>query len=120
MSTRRERLPSPRETIVPQRRLSDFVDGPVDLIKLDVEGAEGDVLDDLIETGAIAHVRTLVLEYHNYLAPGESAMGAFLERLATHGFEYRLSARERIAQRAEEGSQPQDILVYAHRNGRRR
>src|SRR5207247_4266558 len=52
MSTRRERIPG-GETTVEQRRLSEFLGGEVDLVKLDVEGAEADVLDDLVESGAL-------------------------------------------------------------------
>ncbi len=45
-------------------RLSDLIDGPVDFLKLDVEGAEYGVVRDLIATGRIALVREAVVEYH--------------------------------------------------------
>jgi FkbM family methyltransferase len=45
-------------------RLSDAIDGPVDFLKLDVEGAEYGVVRDLVETGRIAHVREAVIEFH--------------------------------------------------------
>lgn len=34
---------------LPTVRLSDFIDEPVNLLKLDIEGAEGFVLQDLVE-----------------------------------------------------------------------
>ncbi|HEU0053622.1 MAG TPA: FkbM family methyltransferase, partial [Longimicrobium sp.] len=49
---------------VPAVRLSDHIDGPVDFLKLDVEGAEYGVIDDLVRTGAIGHVREAVIEFH--------------------------------------------------------
>ena len=47
-----------------RERLSDAVDGPVDFLKLDVEGAEYAVLDDLAATGALRQVRETVVEWH--------------------------------------------------------
>lgn len=46
-------------------RLSSIVTEPVDFLKLDVEGAEYDVLADLIETGAIHRIREMILECHD-------------------------------------------------------
>jgi FkbM family methyltransferase len=115
MSTRAERLPRRRATTVPQRRLSEFLDEPVDLVKLDVEGAEEDVLADLVESGAIARVEQLVVEYHHHLDPARDFLGAFLERLRAQGFRYQLAARERVARRAALTPQHQDVLVHAYR-----
>ena len=49
---------------VPAVRLSEVIDGPVDFLKLDVEGAEYGVIDDLARTGALRHVREAVIEWH--------------------------------------------------------
>jgi hypothetical protein len=38
----------------------------VDLLKLDIEGAERDVLAELIESGAIANFASMVLEFHHH------------------------------------------------------
>src|SRR5205823_5987943 len=96
MSTRPERLPRSRATTVSQRRLSDFLEARADLVKLDVEGAEDEVLTDLVESGAIAQVERLVVEYHHHLDPTRDFLGAFLERLRAAGFVYQLSAVERV------------------------
>ena len=45
-------------------RLSDWIREPVDFLKLDVEGAEYEVIRDLIATDAIRWVREAVIEYH--------------------------------------------------------
>lgn len=60
-------------------RLSSVIDGPVDLLKLDVEGAEYGVVRDLVETGAIAHVREAIIEFHE--APDEPRGAAGLRQL---------------------------------------
>jgi FkbM family methyltransferase len=116
MSTRRERIRG-RETTVPQRRLSEFLHEDVDLLKLDVEGAEGDVLDELIESGSITRIGQLVVEYHHQLDPERDFVDAFLERLRSNGFAYRISARERRRDRASAEPVFQDVLVYARRSG---
>jgi len=113
-STRRERI-SGQETSVEQRRLSEFLSEDVDLLKLDVEGSEDDVLDELVESGAIGRVDQLVAEYHHHLDPQRDFLGAFLERLRREGFTYQLSARERLADRAALAPAFQDVLVHAHR-----
>lgn len=73
---------------VPLRRLSDFIDAPVDLLKMDIEGAEGDVLHDLEETKKISLVRMMILEYHLYEGRAEYPMGQFLSILDRNGFRY--------------------------------
>jgi FkbM family methyltransferase len=114
MSTRLGRIDG-SPTAVAGRRLSDFVDGDVDLVKLDVEGAEDDVLSDLVDSGAIARVGQLIVEYHHQLDPTRDFLGAFLERLREQGFSYHVSAREQIAKRATLEPGFQDVLVHAFR-----
>ena len=46
-------------------RLSSFVDRTIDFLKIDVEGAEHAVVDDLIDSGSIVHVREMVIEVHS-------------------------------------------------------
>lgn len=46
------------------KRLSEFVNGPVDLLKLDIEGGEFAVLDDLIQTEKLRQIQRIQLEYH--------------------------------------------------------
>ncbi|MCP5366115.1 MAG: FkbM family methyltransferase [Hyphomicrobiales bacterium] len=107
-----------RPVSVPQRRLSAFVDRPVDLLKLDVEGAEAGVLDDLIQSGAIARVRRMVIEYHHHIQGDRDAFGHFLGRLEAAGFGYQLRASLPPGDPAwRRGGTFQDVLVYACRPG---
>jgi FkbM family methyltransferase len=52
------------EKTVPAVRLADYISQPVDLLKLDIEGAEYDVLLDLIHSGKIGQIRRLICEVH--------------------------------------------------------
>jgi FkbM family methyltransferase len=114
MSTRPERLAGVART-VPQRRLSELVNEDVDLLKLDVEGAEDDILTDLVESGAIGRIAQLVVEYHHHLDPQRDFLGSFLERLRAQGFVYYVEAREPGQSRRAAEPAFQDVLVYAYR-----
>ena len=115
-STRQERLKAPRQTTVEQCRLSEFLDGkPVDLLKLDIEGAEQDVIEELRDSGAIECVKQLIVEYHHQLDPDRDSVGSFLEGLHDLGFHYQLSAHEAISCRETIEPRFQDVLVHAYR-----
>jgi FkbM family methyltransferase len=75
---------------IPGVRLSDLIDGPVDLLKLDIEGSEYDVIADLSQTGRIAHVKRLICEVHGNPST-QHRFAELWERLSEAGF--RLSLR---------------------------
>lgn len=77
--------------VVRTERLSSFIDGPIDLLKLDVEGAEHPIIQDLVETGKIASVLRLVMEYHHHVVPNEDELGKLLQSLEEAGFGYDFS-----------------------------
>ena len=73
---------------VPSVRLHDVLAAePVDLLKLDVEGAELDVLADCREQ--LRAVRTLLLDLHEF-DPAKRHTPAILDLLAESGFTYTL------------------------------
>jgi FkbM family methyltransferase len=93
-------------------RLSSFVNGPVDLVKMDIEGTELAVLEELAQTGKLQEIKQIVLEYHHHLHDQENRMARLLGLLEENGFGYQIhapSARP-FQQRAF-----QDILIYAYR-----
>ena len=66
-------------------QLSQYLDEPVDLLKLNIEGMELAVLEESADT--LHQVRELVLEYHGW--PGEAQnLGAILDLLDECGFRY--------------------------------
>ena len=70
---------------VPCRDIAEVVDSGVDLLKLDIEGAEFECLERLIETRAIRRVRHLVVEIHLSQAVAARAYRV-LAALAEEGF----------------------------------
>lgn len=53
---------------VETRKLSDWITGPIDLLKIDVEGAELYIVHDLITENKLQWVGHLVVEFHPNLA----------------------------------------------------
>jgi FkbM family methyltransferase len=67
--------------------LSAYITKPVDLLKLDVEGAEGFVLKELASTGKLSYIKKMIIEFHPHCP---MPLGKFLAILENHGFDYRL------------------------------
>lgn len=98
--------------------MSAYIEEEVDFLKLDVEGAEQDVVADLHRTAKLRLVAQIVCEYHHHIG-GEDRLGDFLGVLEQSGFGYELQARERPPFRRDRF---QDVLIYAYRkqsDGRR-
>jgi len=113
MSANPDRVSNHREIIVKAGKLSQYIDSPVDLLKLDVEGAEWEVMDDLKSSGKISQIRRMVIEYHHRIGGQASRLSKFLLLLEEEGFEYQIAAS---------GCDPitrqgvyQDILIGAYR-----
>ena len=78
---------SESKTTVKTVTLSDYLDAPVDFLKLNIEGQELPVLEEAAAKGRLRNVRELVLEYHGW-AGGEQRLGAILTLLDHEGFRY--------------------------------
>jgi FkbM family methyltransferase len=90
-SLRPDRLGSGATETVRVVTLSDYIDGPVDLVKLDVEGAELDVVEDLAETGALDAVANAVLEHHSHTDRRLEGLGRIRDLLTASGFQVEVS-----------------------------
>ncbi len=113
MSTTASRLATEgREISVKAGLLSEYIDGPVDLLKLDIEGSEFDVMQELAARGKIAHIARMIIEYHHRIGNESSRLASFLELLEDAGFEYYIDAR--LDPLATE-SDFQNIHIGAHR-----
>jgi FkbM family methyltransferase len=97
---------------VPGRKLSEFIEGPVDFLKLDVEGAEHRVLCDLESAGKLPNIRQMVVEYHHRIGQRKSCLGEFLGKLEYAGFEYQIHAS---LYPVTSKNVFQDVLIAAYR-----
>jgi FkbM family methyltransferase len=95
---------------VPCRRLSTFITGEVDLLKLDIEGMEGPVLDDLLNSGKLSLVRECVIEIHHNLPNSPTSFTGVLQRLEQAGFHYQII---NVHAASSDINSFQDVLVHA-------
>ncbi len=63
-------------------RLSTYINGAIDVVKMDVEGAEIKILEDLICHGKLNSVNNYLIEYHHNIPGQETGLGRFI-----HAFE---------------------------------
>jgi len=77
---------------VQTKRLSDFITQKVDLMKIDVEGAENLIIKDLVERKLLSKdkIDQIIMEYHHKIPNQKSAMGNFLEPFEKNNFEYQI------------------------------
>src|SRR5262249_5285753 len=69
---------------VPARRLSSFIpDHDVDLLKIDIEGAENQVLRELHKSGKLSKIKRIHLEYHHHFDNDRDELASILLLLET-------------------------------------
>ncbi len=112
MSTCRERKPR-RHKAVEATVLSKYIDRKVDFLKIDVEGAEKQILTELLHEGKLGLIRQMVMEYHHHITAEADALSEVLRILEHAGFGYQIEGH---LKRPHTGGQFQDILVYAYQN----
>ncbi len=73
-------------------KLSDYLKDidHVDLVKMDVEGAELPIILDLQKSGELKKVKELILEYHHNMPGEKESLAEFLSIFESAGFEYSL------------------------------
>ncbi len=84
----------------------------IDLAKIDIEGAEWQVLRDLKESGWLGKVEQYVIEYHHLMGTHESKFGEFLHDFEVAGYLYQMNTKSLPYNHTP---QFQDILLYLKR-----
>lgn len=114
MSTARERFPGREVNAhkVQAVRLSEFIQGEVDLLKMDIEGAEESVLNELAESNKLKWVKEMFIEYHHHLNPDEDRLSDLFRLFEENGFGCQIHSpfKRPFDRRAF-----QDIQIYAYR-----
>lgn len=79
-----------QEVKVPARRLSTILPASVDLLKMDIEGSEHDVIDEI--SSRLGSIKNVIIEYH-YSPGGERrSLGDFITVLERAGFICRIKS----------------------------
>jgi FkbM family methyltransferase len=76
------------ETEVATARLSTYITEPVEFLKLDVEGAEVEIVEELAEADVLKQIAAVAIEHH---PNGAGDLPRLLARLAASGFDYRIA-----------------------------
>jgi len=97
-------------------RLSQYLrdQREIDLVKIDVEGSELSIVDELAEASALGKPNQYIIEYHHRINNDPSKLGDFLKRFEMAGYDYNLKAGFRRA-----GSF-QDVLIHFYKDSRAR
>ena len=88
---------------VPSVRLRDWLDEPVDLLKLDVEGAELSLLEDCSDR--LCNVRAMFVEVHESNA-GRRKTGAMFDLLSAAGYVFDVRALTPLSWRSSQVQSP--------------
>ncbi len=115
MSTKQERMPKDKIT-VDCLSLSDLIKNnnlsKIDYIKMDIEGAEFEAIQDLNNNNQLKNVDKFSIEYHHKISGHKSKLSEFLRIFENNDFEYQINTRS-IPINAE--GIFQDMLIYIYR-----
>jgi len=111
MSTIKERMPKENKEVL-STRLSNYIEREVDFLKLDVEGSETEVIEDLRRENKIRLINQMAIEYHHHIKKGEDNLSKILTILEESNFGYQVDCS---SPRPWKPNKFQDILIYAYR-----
>ncbi|MDP3183523.1 MAG: FkbM family methyltransferase [Desulfobaccales bacterium] len=92
--------------------LSDYIDRPVNFLKMDIEGAEGLIIAELASRNKLKLINEMVVEYHHHINPNEDNFSKILKILEDNDFGYQIISLDR---RVSGKRLFQDMLIYAYR-----
>ncbi len=96
--------------VVQAVKLSPHIEESVDLLKMDIEGAELEVLQELESSGKLKNIKQIVLEYH-HIRKKEYALPAILSMFIDANLEFTIGSvlRRPLRPRGRE-----NMIIYAH------
>lgn len=98
---------------VPLSPLSSYVQGSIDFLKIDTEGAEGSMVQDLVTSNALHQVREMVIEYHHNTGGENLSLSEILSHIEKSGFKYQIHSPFLPLARK---NRFQDVMLYCYRN----
>ncbi len=92
--------------------VSSYIKGTIDLLKMDIEGAEMMVLKEMEKTGKLELVNQMIVEYHHHINSNKDEISEFFSLLERNGFGYQIRAAQNTP--FELGSF-EDVHVHAYK-----
>ena len=112
MSTIPERIPKQEKKEAESGILSVYINKEVDFLKMDVEGAELTIVEELANKGKLKYINQMAIEYHHHVVKETDLFGKILRILEKTGFGYQIETR---LGRPLRPKQFQNIFIYAYR-----
>ena len=114
MSTHPLRIINKKTIRVKSVRLSKIIKKKVDFLKMDIEGSESQVLEDLDSSQKIKLIAQMSIEYHHHIDSKQDNLSKFLKILEKNNFGYQIHA----GQNTPFGLQIfEDIQIHAYNKG---
>ena len=98
--------------IVTTEVLSKYVKSRVDLVKMDIEGAEDYVVPELNNRKKLGLIGNIIMEYHHHTLPDRDVFGRMMTILEKNGFGYQI--RSYIRELYKKG-QSECLMIYAYK-----
>jgi FkbM family methyltransferase len=115
MSLDPNRLSNPASRMVETVKLSSYISSSVDFVKLDVEGSELAVIEDLAKNSKLDLVKEMIVEYHHHVEKQRDNMSELLRILEEGGMGYQIETAGRIAPIVDGGKgRFQDLIIYVY------
>ena len=68
--------------------LSQYINSPIDLLKLDIEGAETEVIKEI--EPKLKYVKQIIMEFHASIYNPENSFSQIMKILKKHGFKTKI------------------------------
>ncbi len=99
------------KVVVQAKKLSSFISGKIDLLKIDIEGAEDEVMEDLRLAGKLSDIEQIMMEYHHHMDKGIDKLSSMLSLLEQEGFGYQVEGN---MSRPPQVGEAQNMIIYAY------
>jgi FkbM family methyltransferase len=111
-SLHRETAEDAASVVVETATLSSYIDRTVDFLKMDIEGSEIAVMQDLHNAQKLPLIRKAAIEYHHHFESDKDCLSHLLHILEQNNFGYHVHS---ILGHPHWRGQVQGIMIYAYR-----